>query len=115
MPEKSHKSNQINFNSQSFKTFVSDKVVDTYEEKNEQTIPTKDNSLTEASTNNSNGNIMQFEEPSKEKAQIEVDTNLIQKNNGLKEFYYNPEDIYTEDRNYFERIQKVLLNRHSCS
>ncbi|XP_034175226.2 uncharacterized protein LOC117601961 [Osmia lignaria lignaria] len=109
VPEKSHKSNQISLNSQSFKTSVTDKVVDTYEEKNEQTIPTKDNSHTEASTNNSNGSIMQLEAPSKETAQTEVDRNFIEENNGLKEFYYNPEDIY-RDINSFERIQKELLD-----
>lgn len=117
MQEKSNKSNQINLNPHSLKTYVSDKVVNTHEEKSEQTIPTKDNFHIETSTNNSNVNIMQTEVLIKQNSQIKAERDITEENGNLKEIYSNIDSVPVNDIELFEGIQKVLFKRnyYSCT
>ncbi|XP_076393145.1 uncharacterized protein LOC105663271 isoform X1 [Megachile rotundata] len=116
MQETANKSNQINLNSQLYKTYVSDKVVNTHEEKSEQTIPTKDNFHMETSTNNSNVNIMQIAVLGKEKSKVEAERDVTEETDKLQEIYSTIETVQyrnlpsVNDKEIFERIQKDLLN-----
>lgn len=109
------KSDQVNLTSQSYKNTV-DKIIDTYEEKNEQTVPTRDNNHVEyndlttqiSNTNHaqtSSTSHVQQEVPSKEKLEHEVDGRVLKE---LGEFYHS-QDVCAKDKKVFERIEKVLL------
>ncbi|KAK1124750.1 hypothetical protein K0M31_006112 [Melipona bicolor] len=104
--EKQSKSDQAN--STSFnKMYTQDKTIDTYEEKGEQTIPTKDNFRTESSVNSLGTNYVQNEVAKQGKSQVETDENV---SNELGKIDSIVEDIYVKDEKIFERIQKDLLN-----
>ncbi|XP_053983584.1 uncharacterized protein LOC128878931 [Hylaeus volcanicus] len=108
--ENQSKSDQIDMSLQSFKSYVNDKQIDTFEEKNEQTIPTKDNFHAELSTNTSNINNAQHKTgSSKEKIQPVVDKDIMQNVNELKEVY-SIKDIPVNEKKMLERIQKDLSN-----
>ncbi|XP_043252208.1 uncharacterized protein LOC122397237 [Colletes gigas] len=105
------KSDQTNSSLHLLKPYTKDKKMDTFEEKNEQTIPTKDNFHIELSTNTSNINNAQLEATAKGgKVQTVVDQNVMQEMNELKEVY-STQDIPIKDKKMFERIQKVLQER----
>lgn len=107
-PEKQSKSDQVNLTSQVYKLHTQDKIIDTYEEKNEQTIPTKDNSRVKLSTNSLGTNHIQSEEIKQKKSQIGIDKNVV---NEVGEIDHFMENICIKDRKIFEIVQKVLFTK----
>ncbi|XP_076749040.1 uncharacterized protein LOC143422347 [Xylocopa sonorina] len=107
-PQKESKSNQINLSSELYKMHTEDKILDTYEEKSEQTIPTKDYDHTELKTNSVSMINTQYEVPKQRKSQTEINNNNNNRNE-TENTVYNIEDICIKDRKIFEGIQKVLL------
>ncbi|XP_076634170.1 uncharacterized protein LOC143348150 [Colletes latitarsis] len=104
------KSDKTNSSLHLLKPYTKDKKMDTFEERNEQTIPTKDNFHIELGTNTSNINNAQLETIAKGgKVQTVVDQNVMQEMNELKEVY-STQDIPIKDKKMIERIQKDLLN-----
>ncbi|XP_015437016.1 PREDICTED: spindle pole body component 110-like [Dufourea novaeangliae] len=92
-----NKSNQVNINFfQRSAHYVNNGKIDTYEEKSKQTVPTKEESFHTVL--------------SKEKVQIEEDTEVIQDSTDLKDADYNIENVPIKDDRMFDRIQKDLLN-----
>lgn len=96
-PEKQSQSDQVDLTSQFYKMYTQDKIIDTYEEKSEQTIPTKDNFHIELNIN---------EAAKQETFQIEIDESI---SNELGKIDSIIADICAKDKKIFERIQKVLL------
>lgn len=105
-PEKQSKSDQANLTS-FYKMYAQDKTIDTYEEKGEQTIPTKDNFRTESSVNSLGTNYVQNEVAKQGKSSpVEMDENV---SNELGKIDSIVEDICVKDKKILERIQKVLF------
>ncbi|XP_050471128.1 GRIP and coiled-coil domain-containing protein-like isoform X3 [Bombus huntii] len=102
-PEKQSKSDQVDLTSQFYKMCTQDKIIDTYEEKSEQTIPTKDNFRTELNINSLDSNYVQNEATKQETFQIEIDESI---SNELGKIDSIIEDICAKDKKIFERIQK---------
>lgn len=104
--EKENKSDQIT--PQFYK--VQDQIIDTFEEKGEQTIPTKDNNFITLNTN------IQTEIIEQE----EINENFIKELGEIN----NIVDVCAKDKKIFEKIQKVLfiiiifclyLNLYKCN
>lgn len=106
--EKQSKSEQVSLSSQSYKTHVNDKTMSMYEEKSEQTIPTRDNFNSEVSVKPSGiEDAQSVTIMSKEKINMEV--NDTQETRELEEINY--ENVPAKDKNTFEKIQKVFENK----
>ncbi|XP_068966317.1 putative leucine-rich repeat-containing protein DDB_G0290503 isoform X2 [Bombus flavifrons] len=105
-PEKQSKSDQVDLTSQFYKMYTQDKIIDTYEEKSEQTIPTKDNFRTELNINSLGSNYVQNEATKQETFQIEIDESI---SNELGKIDSIIEDICAKDKKIFERIQKQQI------
>ncbi|CAK9799320.1 hypothetical protein ANTQUA_LOCUS1976 [Anthophora quadrimaculata] len=131
-PERQSKSDQVNLTSQFYKMYTDDKIIDTYEEKNEQTIPTKDTSHAELGVNGAsmhsvqqqateqkdssnaelgvNGASMHFvqqQATEQEKSHIEINKSTVDK---MTEINQDVEDICAEDKKIIDQLQKELLS-----
>ncbi|KZC14237.1 hypothetical protein WN55_06706 [Dufourea novaeangliae] len=96
--------------------YVNNGKIDTYEEKSKQTVPTKEESFhAQASVNSLNTNNMIFKTVlSKEKVQIEEDTEVIQDSTDLKDADYNIENDLLNERKRTRELEKKLKSL-TCS
>ncbi|KOC62177.1 hypothetical protein WH47_03935 [Habropoda laboriosa] len=110
--EELSKSAQKNLTSQLYKVYTDDKIIDTYDEKMEQPIPTKDTFHTKLGVNNSNMNYVHQEAVRKEKFRSEIDKSIVDE---IGDIDLDAEDICAKDKKIFDKLQKELLSEKKRS